>query len=269
MKTIFLILSLFFVSTSAYAQELIAKKTTLPDSFFTNPDPSNIEWNKISEISVTLFPQNITSPGIFQTTVANLKVKALHNGEWLALMLEWEDATKDEYVEVDLASDACAIQFPIKEGNKTSPFMGDKEHPVSIIHWKAIWQKDKEEGPQKVVDLYPNTWVDTYQFGKDLTLEAGNPLAGQKRDIPVEELVAGGFGTLTHQPQSDSYGGGIWNNGKWTVVLVHKMKTNDPTDPLLQPGDKTVVAFAVWEGSSLNVGARKNYAPWVPLVLEK
>ncbi|OGQ05846.1 MAG: hypothetical protein A2W61_06615 [Deltaproteobacteria bacterium RIFCSPLOWO2_01_44_7] len=258
----------FFLSSLAMAQEIRAPHVVLGNSFFEKLNPNAAEWNQISEQIIQMLPQNITTPSIFKTTVSQLKVKALHNNKWVAARLEWEDKTRDANVSLDHASDACAIQFPLKEMDKTSPFMGGKDFPVEIIHWKAIWQQDIEDHYQTVKDLYPNTYFETYQFGIQAATQVKNPISEPARKTPVEELVAAGFGTLTHQSVEDSFAWGSWENGKWTVVLAHKMTTRDPNDPVLKAGKNSLIAFAIWEGSSKNVGARKNYAPWIPLVLE-
>lgn len=264
-----LVLIVFLWPLILQAQELNTKRVALPDSFFEKPSPSDPAWDQATEASIILFPQNITTPGILQTTVNQLKVKSLHNGRQMAVRLEWNDISSDLYVDTDRATDACAIQLAVGDFSKTTPFMGDREHAVEIIHWKALWQRDLEKGAQKVTDLYPNTWFDTYRFGKEIAIEAGNPVSNQNRTTPVEQLMAVGFGTLTTQEQQNAGGWGIWQEGKWLVVLTRPLATGDPHDASLKPGEKTAIAFAVWEGASGNVGARKNYAPWVPLILEK
>lgn len=268
MKRAFLILLVLF-SLEARAQEIAARYVGEEDRFFTHPDPSSPVWGGIPETSLLLFPQNITTPSLLAPTVEGLKVKAVHNGKWLALRLEWKDPAPDQTLETDRMSDACAVQFPVKELSKTSPFMGSKDFPVEIIHWKGIWQADVEKGFQQVTDLYPNTWVDTHRFGNNVARDVGNPLADFARKVPVEELMAEGFGTLTHQSRSDSSGWGKWENGRWAVVLTHQLRTKDKGDPQFKLGDKTSVAFAVWEGGKGNVGARKNYAPWTGFSLEE
>jgi hypothetical protein len=45
------------------------------------------------------------------------------------------------------------------------------------------------------------------------------------------------------------------------------MISDDVNAPRLLPGDRAVVAFAVWEGGHREVGARKAWALWTPLVI--
>ena len=169
----------------------------------------------------------------------------------------------------DKATDAVAVQFPLKEVEKTSPFMGSKEAPVAIMQWKALWQHDIGQGYQKVTDIYPNTYNETYQFGINAARQAGNNISNNQRKTPVEEYVAAGFGTLTIQSHQDAQAFGNWKDGKWTVVFSRPMKSEDQNDPQLKEGDKSVVAFAVWDGNQKNIGSRKNYTIWVPIVYGK
>lgn len=265
-RGVFLILLLG--SQAVSAQEITAKYLKQGNDFFTKPDPASPLWNGLPETAINLFPQNITTPSLMKGTVSGLRVKGAHNGRWIAIRLQWDDLTRDTHVETDLASDACAVQFPVGDITKTSPFMGSKKYPVEILHWKGIWQADAETGFQKVTDLYPNTWVDTYRFGRKMATSVGNPISQTNRAMPVDELMAEGFGTLTHQSREDSSAWGLWEEGHWTVVLSHKMKTGDKHDPVFKSPGKTQAAFAVWDGGQGNVGSRKNYAPWVTLNLE-
>lgn len=262
-------LSILFILLpgTLFAQEIKAPYVKMENKFFENPSPSNDVWNKAQETKIILLPQNITTPSLFQNSVASLTVRSVHNGKWLAILVEWEDPTQSRHVSNDDFSDACALQFPLMGADKTSPFMGNKGAPVSILHWKAIWQFDIDDHYQQVSDLFPNTWVDTYQFGKNVAIDVGNPVSRTDRNQPVEELRAEGFGTLTTDLNQGARGRGVWQDGKWHVVVARKLRARGKMD--LEPGKPTALAFAIWEGGHKNVGARKNYAPWIPLIMEK
>lgn len=267
MKKIFFFTVLFFAIQLAHA-DLLVKQQTLSDEFFRQPNPQAAEWQTLEAAPVMLFAQNITTPGIAAATLPTASVKAMHNGKWLGVLVEWSDAKQDIHVETDMASDAVAIQFPVSNPSTTSPFMGAKGTAVSIINWKAIWQQDVDVSYQQVKDLYPNTWVDTYMFGKNVAQDAGNPIAQQDRKFPVEELMAEGFGTLTTQKQQDARAKGVWKDGKWSVMFTRLLKSSDKHDPSFVAGGKSAIAFALWQGADEQVGARKQYAPWVNVEFE-
>ncbi len=250
------------------AQEVLAKNLSVGQNFFEKPDPQAQEWAGVPESIVVLLPQNITTPSLSVATVNQVKVKVAHNEKWLAIRVEWPDPTNDHQVSTDRATDAVAVQFPLKGADQTSPFMGAKDAPVAIMQWKALWQHDIEKGYQKVTDIYPNTYNETYQFGIRAAQNAGNPVANNQRKTAAEEYVAGGFGTLTVQSHQDAFASGQWKDGKWAVVFSRPLKNQDQNDPQLSVKGKTSFSFAIWEGGQKNVGARKNYAMWTPLVLE-
>lgn len=268
MKTAIFSLTLLMVCSLVYAQEIRVKRVSEGDNFFEKPDGQSAGWSQVEPITVILLPQNITTPSLTVPTVSQVQVKAVHNGKWMAIRLEWPDATDNHQITTDVASDAVAVQFPLKEADKTSPFMGVKDAPVEIMQWKAIWQHDIDKGYQKVTDIYPNTYYETYQFGINAAQQAGNPITEQQRKTPVEEYVAAGFGSLTTQLHQDALANSKWENGKWSVVFTRPLKSGDQNDPQFKSGDKSLVAFAVWEGGHKNVGARKNYAMWTPIIFE-
>jgi hypothetical protein len=172
-----------------------------------------------------------------------------------------------------------AIEFPLDAG--AAPMMGHQGAKVQILHWKALWQKDIDAGFQDVQDLHPNYWSDLYWFAEGkfpfpvqtsfrnpsslqwfIAQSAGNPMAVFSRTQPIEELIAEGFGTLTHQKESASTGKGAWVNNTWAVVISRPLTTQDPADFQFHAGEKAQVAFAVWQGSAGNVGGRKQWTSW-------
>lgn len=242
-------------------------------------DPYAAWWKDAPFIDVAMLPQQMTMPFLDKGTIANLRVQAVHDGEKLAVRLQWEDSTPDGNVDTSRFCDAVAVELPVK--GDAPPTMGGKDQPVQILHWKALWQKDIDVGYQDVQDLHPNVWSDLYWFvtpggspriAKDfkdpkslqwlVALQAGNPMAVLQRTTPVEELAAVGWGTLTHQKVSATTARGLWVNGKWTVAMVRPLKTADPNDAQLQAGQPGKLAFAVWDGGKGQVGGRKHWCGW-------
>ena len=80
--------------------------------------------------------------------------------------------------------------------------------------------------------------------------------------IALEDLLAEGPGTLTPASTQISKGKGVRSNNGWMVVLRR------PVPAGLAPRARTQVAFAVWEGSHGEVGARKMRTGWIPLLIE-
>ena len=80
--------------------------------------------------------------------------------------------------------------------------------------------------------------------------------------MPVEDMVAEGPGTLAPAAAVTSKGGGQRTKDGWSVVIQRKLPAG------LAPRVRTQVAFAVWEGSQHEAGARKMRTGWIPLVVQ-
>lgn len=289
-KFLFLLTLCCMVSTVIWAQNTSVKAVKVDKAPL---DPSNAIWKKAPPYKVDLMVQNVTTPMLDKLSVSTMTVRSVHDGTTIAFLLEWTDATRDATVDVDKFTDQVAIQLPVDPQNPGGFMMGNKGGKVHIIHWKALWQDDIDKGYRDVGMLHPNYWVDMYMFSEKTTFAEGefpsqttardfrshyaknympgvysnNPMSELRRTTPVEELIAEGFGTATTQTNQNAAGKGVWEKGKWRVVIARPLISEDPDDAALAA--QTMIGFAVWNGSERNIGARKQYAPWVPLVIEK
>jgi hypothetical protein len=292
MKTIKIFLCIlafgFSITSLSFAETITSKsvKGTLP------LDPADKAWNNAKPVDIHMEAQRSIRPGINTPSVPSVKVSSLNNGSEIAFRLEWSDPTRNDTANMpDKFSDACAIQFPLSDGGAAPTYMmGDEDKYVHIIHWKAAWEKDIADGYQDVEHAYPNYNVDGYPLAKTVEnkahypinsfteearafmagIAAENPLSDTKRKVPIEELNAQGFRTITTQAQSDAVAKGIWDSSSWKVVIVRKLNSGDSADSILKKGQSTVIAIAVWDGGSENVGGRKNYSAdgWINLKIE-
>src|SRR3989304_3510460 len=112
-------------------------------------------WKKAPVTQVNVIPQNMTLPSLQTPTIQYINVRSLHNDNWIAFLLEWEDKTRDAVVDVNKFTDQVAVQLPLDPKSLPAFMMGNKGGRVHIIHWKAIWQDDIEKG-YRDVKLY--TW---------------------------------------------------------------------------------------------------------------
>ncbi len=246
-------------------------------------DPLAESWQKAPTQDVIILPQQMAMPALATASVDKLTVQALSDGKNIAWRVTWADATADFNVDTQRFSDAVALEFPL--GENAAPMMGHKGAKVQILYWKGLWQKDQDVGFQDVQDLYPNYWSDLYWFADGehpyripedfqnpaaqqwfIAKQAGNPMSMFSRSQPAEELVAEGWGTLTHQDNSVTLSKGVWQNGQWQVVFARPLTTDDPNDHQFK--DKGQVAFALWLGDKGNVGGKKHWSSWVEYQLQ-
>jgi DMSO reductase family type II enzyme heme b subunit len=234
-------------------------------------------WAGTKPYTVAMLPQTVTVPHKPDAAIKALTVRALHNGGWIAFLIEWRDPTLSDRIVLDNFGDQVAVQLPVHKGPPPSPMMGHPGGRVNIMQWRAAFQRDLTQGPPTVRSLYPNAWADVYPDevlgASDARPYAGalgveNPIS-RGRASAVLDQMAEGWGSMTVKPDQHALGQGIWKDGTWRVVITRPMVSDDPNAPQLVPGDRTFVAFAVWEGANREVGARKAWSAWVPLWLLK
>ncbi|GDX79311.1 hypothetical protein LBMAG42_11220 [Deltaproteobacteria bacterium] len=274
-------LSLLFFS-AAFAEPLTAKAVAnVPAHELYASD-----WGSAGEVEISVLPQQVASPRNMAPTITKLKARALADKNWVSIRLQWDDKAKNDSVQVDEFTDAVAIEFPLGDPAMANPMMGGANNPVYIAHWKAIWQRDVEDGHTDVQDYHPNFWSDGYPFvkggwpypvetafsGSDSMrylpgTNAGNPISQLDRYRPVEELTAVGYGTLATQQYQDADAWGEWKNGVWTVIISVPRVVVDAGNPTFETGNQNI-AFAVWDGGAENVGGRKHWFPFTPMVVQ-
>lgn len=240
--------------------------------------PDAAFWRDAPPVAVTMLPQNIARPPVAAAAVKELKVRAAHNDHWFAFHIEWADPTRSDRIVVDNFGDQVAVELPVKHDKEAppSPMMGNPGGRVAILQWRAAFQRDLERGEPTVRDLYLYAHADLYP---DQVLRAldvrpymgavglDNPISHPNR-TPVLDQMAEGWGTLTVKLEQHADGRGLWEKGRWRVVIAHPLASGGPSDPFLAGGTESVAAFAVWEGGAREVGSRKAWSSWVPVKFE-
>ena len=79
-----------------------------------------------------------------------------------------------------------------------------------------------------------------------------------------------GFGGMDTAPKATVQGSlakGVWQAGRWTVVISRPLARKDGSS--LSPKAKNQVCFAVWQGGKREVGSRKSLTMmWTELKLQ-
>ncbi|KAB2940695.1 MAG: hypothetical protein K8F92_18085 [Hyphomicrobium sp.] len=261
------------------AQETVLDAIAISGSIGPLTDPDAAYWKDAPAVNVAMQPQMIANPQNQDPAVKELTIRAVHNGQWFAFLIEWADPTKNDRLVVDRFGDQVAVEIPAsyKPGDMPNPMMGGPGERMHIMQWRAAFQNDiATKGEPKIGDLYPYIHVDVYPDevlrATDASAYRGavgvdNPISRPRRSAVLDQM-AEGFGTLTVEPEQQSDGRGVWADGRWRVVITHPLAAGDPNDPMLAPGDETLAAFAVWEGGAREVGSRKAWSDWVKLKLD-
>lgn len=259
----------------------------LVDSIPPIDDPLDSAWDQIAMIEIDLEMQQTAEPTLTESTVPRVQLQAVYNSDRFVWRLSWAQEEPSYLSNVAEFSDAVAIQFPLKDG---APYtMGGPDMPVTMMYWKALWQKDIDEGFQDVTDVYPNSWYDLYWFAEGTGPQSistafenkdacpymagsavDNPMSTVHRKQPVQELQAHGFGSSTDVPESPVTARGVWKEGRWYVVFE---RPNSDLDPLVkrffENPEQQLLALAVWDGQAQNRGGRKHITNWIPMKVEK
>jgi mono/diheme cytochrome c family protein len=218
-----------------------------------------------------------------------ITVRAVHDGKTLAMLLKWEDDTRDATaIRPQDFRDSVAVEFALAPD---PPFfaMGQPGAPVNIWMWKAERQADMEPAFQELDKIYPNIGIDSYPNSSKSPLEqptrnaltlqsdpgfvtawgAGNIVADPTRHSAAENLTAQGFGTLKAHPRASQsvVANGEHMTGSYLVQFTRALSVS-AGEVKLAPGGRVPVAFAVWNGSAGDRDGKKSVTIWQELVLE-
>ncbi|CAN5465621.1 hypothetical protein BH10ACT2_BH10ACT2_04720 [soil metagenome] len=241
-------------------------------------DPDHHTWRLTAAKSIPLGPQDMALPQQLSPSIAEVRVRAVHDGIRIGFQLEWDDPdVNDLTVRVDDYRDACAVLLAPGIAVDALRTMGSPTTPATLLHWKADWQRDVDFGRQGLDAVYPNRSIDTYPILHDVAPEdvdassyveagatewlpglyVGNPMSASDRNTPVEKAIAYSFSTTTTAAHQDATGRGIRTATGWRVILTKPLTAADDGELAIPTGWTSTCAFAVWSGSKRDAGSRK------------
>lgn len=227
--------------------------------------PDDAAWEAAPGVELALSSQMIAPP-VGGGASSAVEVRALHDGEWLALRLDWADATADRAVGVDRFRDAAAVGFPQADADTPpSPFMGDPQHPVSIWQWTADF--DAAAAGDDATDARHPPTPGVWYFPDDEPVT--RRVRGWRGREPVTEFKATGFGTLERTGVDEAEGASARRDDGWSVVLRRRLTPREADGPVFRAGGTTHVIVALWDGAEGEVNGRKSVTLfWTPLHLQ-
>jgi DMSO reductase family type II enzyme heme b subunit len=220
--------------------------------------PEDAAWQTVPPMTLPLSGQVITRPVWPEPSARALILRSVHNGTEIAFLLEWEDNTKNDRLTPGTFRDGVAVGLPL--GDAPAFFcMGQLDHYINIWHWKADWQSDIDRRAARATEPKSDGGGQARRFE-----------VIPRRASSVEDLVGGGFSTLTSkQSQGRVQGKATWKDGVWHVVIRRPLVSTDPeNEARLEPGRLQTVAFAVWNGENKERNGQKAVAPWFQLAID-
>jgi len=205
--------------------------------------PDDKRWQQTEPTSFFLIPQIIAKQRFFTPSNDTITVRAMYSNTDIAFLLEWDDRSQsvpgneeaETIADEPMSEDAVAIQLPviIPEGVEKPYFgMGDTTHPVNIWHWKS----GSTSQPESIA------------------------LANSKgfKDIEKRDAKAAGLGVKSQ-----------YHQGTWRVVIKRAL-TGSEADKDIQfsEGRFIPIAFAAWDGSNSEKGAKHTMTTWYWLLLK-
>ena len=213
-------------------------------------------WGRLPSTRVPLMHQ-ATQPPWSHSHVSHVTVRAFHNARDIYFLLEWDDPQADGLGGLGRFGDACAIALPVKGEPPAQAIMMGFSSLVSFWQWKADLDARLFDAarPEPAYSDYH------YPFEERDVLPVTTPEVA----TAVLDQLASRPGSLTQKERQLVRGRGHWADGKWRVIIMRAMTTDDPEqDPQLKPGRHSA-AFAVWAGQDKDRGARKSISDWVTL----
>lgn len=194
-------------------------------------DPEAALWRSVSPARIPLRAQDVAPP-FGGGAVEAVDVRAIHDGQVVVFLLEWDDPTRNAGVtELGSFRDAAAVMFPLEHDDPPGPhmghrFLGGRSGVVNIWHFKA-------------------------------ELDA------------VEDLNAAGIGTLLPKERQDVSGRGRHDGRRWRVVFWRRLTTDDEWDAQFRPGLWTWMNVVVWDGGRGERAGQKSMSDrWHRLIFE-
>jgi len=195
-------------------------------------DPFSPLWQQSAPADVPLSAQQMWQPG--GGSVSAVQVRALEDGQDIAFLVSWADATRNDYVK-DMPSDAGAIQLPTDPTNLPYQCMGQSTNLVNIWQWKAAIEQT--------------------------ALSSGQPYNGTRN------LTSNGMGKAVETRGVPPTATSTWRDGHWYVIYTRKLAPAGPGTAPLMIGENTNAAFAIWDGAKGETRSMKAVSTWIPIEL--
>lgn len=230
-------------------------------------------WQKAKAGTVEAYPQTtieMNDAKLMHENANNkakkVRVKTIQNGEYVAFLVQWKDATKSiqEGYASDVYGDGFAVQLPTTLDKLPYIGMGSDGRAV-IVHLQKATGKTYE--PNNNQDVYHQLNSSNQNaFAGDLTTYKANVGAQGNGDYQ-KVFIAEGFRSTT-QIRDTSEASRMemrYENGTWNGLLVRKLKS----EHLDLSKRSFPVAFAFWDGSKKNRDGSKLLTSWVGVGAQK
>jgi mono/diheme cytochrome c family protein len=251
------------------AEERLVQRRTSLTAERISPDPEardarDWNWTEAREARLALAPLWWNDGAIQEVRIA-----ALHDGEFLALRLRWSDDSADG-PEAGLPpyADAVAVQLSADEH---PPFfgMGHGASMTNLWHWRALDLFDLSQY-DALISLFPHR-IGDWLTPDDLRASPYHQLAAGPVVVAGEAVAVRPAG-MRVLPRQEGLPEPIdadasWAEGEWQVVLQRRLEPASPRELGLVPGGRVSFDLALWNGAIRDLRGQKSVSIWHELVL--
>lgn len=147
---------------AAYSQQSVAVRAGLVKGTLPADDPTAAAWATAPTSEFPLSPQVHWPVRITEVTAKTVKVRGLHDGTTVAILLEYQDPTEDP-------DDAAALEFMVGDTKAHfahgQPMAQVEGGPVNIWYWKNKDGKGSNLGAKGFGTLKPHSHQDVKAKG--------------------------------------------------------------------------------------------------------
>ena len=214
--------------------------------------PTAPVWKRTrGPVKVAMLPQTVALPNKPDPAVKELTVRAVHNGGWIAFLIEWKDPTQSDRIVLDNFGDQVAVELPI-DTKATAAVAHDGQpgrtgdHHAVARRLPARPRRRPADDPRPLSERLGRR-LPGRGAGRDRRAAVhGRARRRESRSraggaSPVLDQMAEGWGSMTVKPDQHALGKGVWKDGTWRVVITRPLVSDDVNAPRLLPGDRTVV----------------------------
>ncbi len=211
--------------------------------------PADTAWTAVEAFYVPLVGQIIVAPRWFTPTVDGIWVRALHDGERLAIHIEWSDpsASPDPVWQDWLDLVARTVQ--------------DADGPVEPV-----------QGADRLAIQFPARRSDGMQRPYFLAGDARRPVYTWRWSSSPDQLEVGtatGLGRFTAGDNSGVVHAAEWVEGRWQLQVTRSLVAGDSAvAPNFAEGEAIPIAFQAADGSSGEDGFRGSVSTWYAIYLD-
>lgn len=146
------------------------------------------------------------------------------------------------------------------------------------LYFRLNWEDPRADEDTSDPSAFADGAAIMFPFGADAPLiTMGSPAQPVNQwhwraDVAAPfNVTTAGLGTTYRTPASSLEAQGVWQAGRWFVVLARPLQTDDPDNQVpFQRGSTIKAAFCIWEGAARERAGLKAYSPqWTEFSLEE